>query len=76
MGACSRTQKPVVPWVRLEIVFYSLFFLLLPEGGDVSLVQTDVSWEEGVSRWLIITFQDLLQSHLHQNPGITQELQH
>jgi hypothetical protein len=39
----------------------------LPEGGDVSQVQTDVSWEGKVSPWLIITFWDLLQSAL-QNP--------
>jgi hypothetical protein len=31
--------------------------------GSVSLVQTDVSWEE-VSPWLIVTFWDLLQSAL------------
>jgi hypothetical protein len=28
--------------------FYSFFFFLLPEGEDVSLVQTDVSWEREV----------------------------
>jgi hypothetical protein len=33
----------------------------LPKGGDVSQVQTEVSWEE-VSPWPIITFWDLLQS--------------
>jgi hypothetical protein len=60
---CSGTWKLVVPQVRLEIGFYSLF-LKLPEGGGVSLVQTDVSWEEEVSPWLIITFWDLLQSTL------------
>jgi hypothetical protein len=54
MGACSRTQKPVVPWVRLEIGFYSLF--VLPKGRDVSQVQTDISWEREVSPWPIITF--------------------
>jgi hypothetical protein len=25
MGSCSRTQKLVVPWVRLEVGFYSFF---------------------------------------------------
>jgi hypothetical protein len=35
-------------------------FFVLPEGRDVSQVQTDVSWEE-VSPWPIITFWDLLQ---------------
>jgi hypothetical protein len=45
-----------------KLGFYSLF--LLPKGGGVSLVQTDVSWEEEVSPWLIIAFWALLQSVL------------
>jgi hypothetical protein len=43
-------------------------FFVLPEGGDVSQVQTDVSWEE-VSPWLFITFWDLLQSALQVPPS-------
>jgi hypothetical protein len=42
---------------------HSLF--LLPKGRDVSQVQTNISWEEEVSPWPIITFWDLLQSALH-----------
>jgi hypothetical protein len=38
------------------------FFFLLPEGGDVSQVQSDISWKEEVSPWPIITFWDLLLS--------------
>jgi hypothetical protein len=26
MGSCNRTQQLVVPWVRLEIGFYSFFY--------------------------------------------------
>jgi hypothetical protein len=39
-------------------------FFLLPEGRDVSQVQTDISWEGEVSPGLISTFWDLLQSTL------------
>jgi hypothetical protein len=46
-----------------KLSFYSLF--LLPKGGDVSLVPTDIFWEGEVSPWLVITFWDLLQSTLH-----------
>jgi hypothetical protein len=49
-----------------KLGFYSLF--LLPKGGDVSQVQTDVSWEGEVSPWPIITFWDLLQSILQVPP--------
>jgi hypothetical protein len=35
MGSCSGTWKLVVPWVRLEIGFYSLFFL--SEGRDFGM---------------------------------------
>jgi hypothetical protein len=45
-------------------VLSPFFFLLFPEGGGVSLVQTDVSWEVEVSPLLIITFWGLLQSTL------------
>jgi hypothetical protein len=48
MEACRGTWKPVVPWVRLEIAFYSLF-CVLPEGGDISQEQTDVFGEGEVS---------------------------
>jgi hypothetical protein len=58
------TQKLVVPWVRVGIGFYSIF-CALPEGGDVSQVQTEVSWEGEVSPWPLITFWDLLQSIFH-----------
>jgi hypothetical protein len=37
----QRDRKLVVPWVRLEIGFYSLF--LLPESGDASLGRRSVS---------------------------------
>jgi hypothetical protein len=60
MGAGWGTWKPVVLRVRLEIGFYSLF--VLPRGGDVSQVQTNVSWEGEVSLWAVVTFWDLLQS--------------
>jgi hypothetical protein len=40
-------------------------FFILPEGRNVSQVQTDISWEREVSPWPIITFWDLLQSALH-----------
>jgi hypothetical protein len=42
-------------------------FFLLPEGGDVSQEQIDVSWEE-VSLWPILSFWDLLQSVLQVSP--------
>jgi hypothetical protein len=48
-----------------KLGFYSLFSL--PEVGDVSLVQTDVSWEGEVFPWPIITFWDLLQSILQDD---------
>jgi hypothetical protein len=38
------TQKPVVPWVRLGIGFYSLF--ALPKGRNAFQMQTGVSWGE------------------------------
>jgi hypothetical protein len=60
-------RKLVVLWVRLEIGFYSLF-CVLPEGGDISQVWTDISWEGEVSPWPIITFWDLLQSVLQVPP--------
>jgi hypothetical protein len=74
MGAFSRTQKSVVPWVRLETGFLSPFFVL-PKGGDVFQLQTEGSWEE-VSPWSVITFWDLLQSVLqlvHERAGNTLE---
>jgi hypothetical protein len=49
-----------------KLSFYSPF--LLPEGRDVLLVQTDISWEGEVSPWLIITFWDLLQYTLQVPP--------
>jgi hypothetical protein len=66
MGAC-RGIPQVVPWVRLEIGFYSLFVLL--EGRDIS----QVSWDGEVSPWPIITFWDLLQSILrfHELQDVT-----
>jgi hypothetical protein len=42
-------------------------FWVLPEGRDVSQVQTEVSWEGEVSPWWLTTFWDLLQSVL-QSP--------
>jgi hypothetical protein len=60
-GECRRTRKPVAPWV-MGIGFYSLF--ALPEGRDVSQVQTEVSWEGAVSSSPLISFWDLLQSVL------------
>jgi hypothetical protein len=48
-----RNQKPVIPWVRLDIGFlYSLF--ALPEGGDVSQVQTEGSWEGEVTTYHLL----------------------
>jgi hypothetical protein len=41
---------------------------LLPKGGDVSQVQTDVFLEGEMSLWPIITFWDLLQSTLQVVP--------
>jgi hypothetical protein len=52
MGLCSRTWKPVVPWVRLEIGFYSFFYCPRVEilawmdvKGEVSALEIDVSWK-------------------------------
>jgi hypothetical protein len=45
MGAYRRTWKPVVPWIRLEIGFYSLF-CVFPRGRDVTQVQVDFPGKE------------------------------
>jgi hypothetical protein len=39
-------------------------FFVLPKGGDVSQLQTDIFWEGELSPWPIITFWDLLLSDL------------
>jgi hypothetical protein len=45
-------------------------FFLLPEGRDVSQVQTEVCWEGKMSPWPIITFLDILQSIFHYHSHI------
>jgi hypothetical protein len=62
-AAWGHAAVPGNRWSRgsgWKLGFHSLFFL--PEGGDVSQVQTEVSWEGEVSPWPIFTFWDLLQS--------------
>jgi hypothetical protein len=48
VGNAGGTWKPVVPWIRVGIRFYSLFLCILPEGRDAFQMQMGISWGEEV----------------------------